>query len=87
MFNKHPCSLCGYQDVLHSSYNFSMGPLEVVDKLTDQPKELLRVLIRRFPEFNLQEEENSISVSERRNFSLSVVTLSETFKLVEIFPN
>lgn len=36
-----------------NSYNFSVGPLEVVDELTNQPKELLRVLTRRFSEFNL----------------------------------
>lgn len=37
----------------YNLYNFSVGPPEFMDEPTDQPKELLRVLIRWFPEFNL----------------------------------
>lgn len=45
----------------YNSYNVSVGLLEVVDELTDQPEELLRVLSRRFSEFDLEEMKNRMS--------------------------
>lgn len=52
------CSVTAVSAVTNISIksdHFSMGPLESVDELTDHPKQLLRVLLGRFSEFNLNE--------------------------------
>lgn len=46
-------SMCTVFHIQYKSYHFSMSPLEVLDKLTDQPKQLLRVLICWFSKFDL----------------------------------
>lgn len=56
----------------YNSYDFGMSPLEVVNELTDQPKQLLRVLIRRFSEFDLDKREKN-RMSSRTSRTSNVI--------------
>lgn len=54
---------------LYTSYYFCMSPPEVMNKLGDQPKELLGVLICRFAEFLLKNRKKKYRMSRSRTKS------------------
>lgn len=67
--------------MLYGSYDVGVCFLEVEDELTDQLKELLRVLIGRFSKFSLNKREKTNKVLEVKTLSLTLITPSDTIEL------